>query len=80
MLSYRDYHLDDEDKVVLANLSSNIVSVIQAGAFLGCLIAMWLANRAGRRISLIIASVFVFIGVALQAGAHGHLEPMYIGR
>ncbi|KAH6887516.1 general substrate transporter [Thelonectria olida] len=65
---------------VLANLSSNIVSVIQAGAFAGCIIAMWLANRIGRRLSLITVSVLVFIGVALQAAASGHIAAMYIGR
>ncbi|KAL3459586.1 general substrate transporter [Aspergillus heterothallicus] len=75
-----EYGLIDKDPSVLANLSSNIVSVIQAGAFSGALVAMWLANRVGRRKSLIIASLLLFVGVALQAGASGHLEAMYIGR
>lgn len=41
---------------------------------------MWLANKIGRRMSLVTASLFVFVGVALQAGASGHLAAMYIGR
>lgn len=65
---------------VLANLSSNIVSVIQAGAFFGALFASWLANRVGRRWSLIASSGLVFAGVACQAGASGHIEVLYVGR
>ncbi|KAM6516067.1 hypothetical protein FALCPG4_014251 [Fusarium falciforme] len=74
------YGLTDKPAAVLANLSSNIVSTIQAGSFLGCLISMWLANYIGRRLSLMTASVFVFIGVAMQAAASGHLAAMYVGR
>ncbi|CAH0027112.1 unnamed protein product [Clonostachys rhizophaga] len=81
MATFKDkYDLTGKPTVVLADLSSNIVSVIQAGAFLGCLFSMWLANKIGRRMSLVTASLFVFIGVALQAGASGHLAAMYIGR
>ncbi|KAL4931357.1 sugar porter family MFS transporter [Aspergillus undulatus] len=75
-----EYGLVDKRPSVLANLSSNIVSVIQAGAFAGALIAMWLANRVGRRWSLITASLLLFIGVALQAGASGYIEALYVGR
>jgi MFS family permease len=82
MIAYsnRKYGLTDRNPSVLANLSSNIVSVIQAGAFAGALIAMWLANRIGRRWSLIFSSVVVIIGVALQAGASGYIEALYVGR
>ncbi|KAJ6185856.1 hypothetical protein N7519_007157 [Penicillium mononematosum] len=75
-----DYGLNKLTTTGHANLSSNIVSVIQAGAFLGCLIAIWLANRIGRRLSLIFASVLVFIGVALQAAAMGRIAALYVGR
>ncbi|RSM08427.1 hypothetical protein CEP52_004703 [Fusarium oligoseptatum] len=74
------YGLINKPATVLADLSSNIVSTIQAGAFLGCLISMWLANYIGRRLSLMTASIFVFIGVAMQAAASGHLAVMYVGR
>lgn len=70
----------DQPKAVLASLEGNVVSVIQAGAFAGALLSMWLANRVGRRFSLIIASILVFVGVALQAAASGHIEAMYVGR
>ncbi|KAL6354731.1 hypothetical protein LRP88_12075 [Fusarium phalaenopsidis] len=74
------YGLTDKPATVLADLSSNIVSTIQAGSFLGCLISMWLANYIGRRLSLMTASILVFIGVAMQAAASGHLAAMYAGR
>ncbi|KAF9639597.1 hypothetical protein BFW01_g11403 [Lasiodiplodia theobromae] len=76
----RQYGLTDKSEAVLANLSSNIVSVIQAGAFAGALFSTWLANKIGRRPSLIVASVLVFIGVAFQAGASGYIELLYVGR
>ncbi|KAH9229748.1 hypothetical protein K456DRAFT_1740875 [Colletotrichum gloeosporioides 23] len=76
----KEYGLMDQPKAVLASLEGNVVSVIQAGAFAGALLSMWLANRVGRRFSLIIASILVFVGVALQAAASGHIEAMYVGR
>lgn len=74
------YGLMDRSDEAIANLESNIVSVIQAGAFFGAVLSTWVANRFGRRPSLIGSAVLVLIGVALQAGAHGHLEAIYIGR
>ncbi|KAH6981371.1 general substrate transporter [Ilyonectria sp. MPI-CAGE-AT-0026] len=74
------YGLIDKSGTAIANLSSNIVSVIQAGAFAGCIFSMWLANKIGRRLSLISASILVFIGVALQAAANGHIASLYVGR
>ncbi|KAF7541751.1 hypothetical protein G7Z17_g11878 [Cylindrodendrum hubeiense] len=74
------YGLLDKPDTVTANLSSNIVSVIQAGAFAGCIFSMWLANKIGRRLSLIWASILVFVGVALQAAANGHIASLYVGR
>lgn len=41
---------------------------------------MWLANCIGRRMSLIVASILVFIGVAFQAAASGYIACLYIGR
>lgn len=77
---FRKYGVNEKSSTERANLSSNIVSVIQAGAFAGCFFSMWLANRIGRRMSLIIASILVFIGVAMQAGASGHIGSLYAGR
>ncbi|KAF3025040.1 hypothetical protein E8E14_014367 [Neopestalotiopsis sp. 37M] len=81
MDTFKDqYGLSNQPASVTAQLSSNIVSVIQAGAFAGALLSTWLANRVGRRWSLIISSLLVFVGVALQAAASGHLSVLYVGR
>lgn len=77
---HRQYGLNNKSATALANLESNIVSVIQAGAFAGCFFSIWLANRIGRRMSLILASVLVFIRVALQAAASGYIALIYVGR
>ncbi|OJJ31991.1 hypothetical protein ASPWEDRAFT_116928 [Aspergillus wentii DTO 134E9] len=75
-----EYGLVNKDATVLANLSSNIVSVIQAGSFLGALTSAWLANAIGRRKSLILAALVLFVGVAMQAGASGKVGVLYAGR
>ncbi|KAI0149005.1 general substrate transporter [Pestalotiopsis sp. NC0098] len=81
MDTFKDqYGLSNQPETVTAQLSSNIVSVIQVGAFAGALLSTWLANRVGRRWSLIISSILVFIGVSLQAAASGSLSVLYVGR
>lgn len=63
-----------------ANLQGNIVSVLQAGCFVGALVAYPLTDIYGRRPCLMGGALFTLAGVAMQAAASGHLEPMYIGR
>lgn len=75
-----DYNLGDVKDVASANLQANIVSVLQAGCFAGSLAAYPLADILGRKWCLVWASLFTLSGVILQAGASGHLEPLYIGR
>ncbi|EAU36194.1 conserved hypothetical protein [Aspergillus terreus NIH2624] len=74
------YGLDTRGKVAQANLSANIVSTLQAGCFFGALIASAVADKWGRRIGLISASLISIVGVIMQVAAEGHLEAMYIGR
>jgi MFS family permease len=76
----RKYGLDTRGKVAQANLSANIVSTLQAGCFFGALIASAVADKWGRRIGLISASLISIVGVIMQVAAEGHLEAMYIGR
>ncbi|KAL2000978.1 hypothetical protein VTN02DRAFT_2379 [Thermoascus thermophilus] len=76
----RKFGLMNQSKVGEANLSANIVSTLQAGCFVGALVASPVADRWGRRPALIVASVFSTIGVIMQFAASGYLEPMYIGR
>lgn len=63
-----------------AALNANIVSTLQAGCFLGCVITYWFADKYGRKPGLIGAAILATIGVIMQAAASGHLAVMYIGR
>ncbi|KAK8004562.1 cytochrome c oxidase [Apiospora arundinis] len=74
------YGLGGEKDLATANLQGNIVSVLQAGCFVGAIAAFWLADKIGRRWSLIGSAAMTLSGVIMQAAASGHLEPMYIGR
>ena len=75
----RDYGLVG-DETAKANLEGNIVSVLQAGCFFGAILAYPLADIFGRKWCLVLAAFLTLVGVALQAGASGHLAPIYIGR
>lgn len=63
-----------------ANLSANLVTTMQAGAFAGALLANPIADKWGRKPCLFIVSIFAFIGGLLQAFSYGHLSCFYIGR
>ncbi|KAE8315833.1 general substrate transporter [Aspergillus transmontanensis] len=81
MNSFKEqYGLLGKEDTVLANLESNIVSVIQAGSFLGALVSTYVANAIGRRLSLILSALILFVGVAMQAGASGIIGVLYAGR
>lgn len=75
-----DFGLGDPDSAESANLAANIVSTLQAGCFLGALIASPLTDRFGRKWCLIGISIVIMLGVVMQAAASGHLGPMYAGR
>ncbi|KAK0732362.1 MFS sugar transporter-like protein [Apiosordaria backusii] len=76
----QDFGLGDPKSVASANLAANIVSTLQAGCFLGALIASPLTDRFGRKWCLIGVSLVIIIGVIMQAAASGNLAPMYVGR
>lgn len=76
----REFGLEGLDPVAQANLSANLVTVMQAGAFAGALLANPLADKFGRKPGLLTVSIFAFIGGFLQAFAYGHLSCFYIGR
>lgn len=65
-----------------ANQSQNIVSTLQAGAFLACLLVSWLTERFGRRLCLIGTGITTMVGVVLQtcSAIQGDLGVMYVGR
>ncbi|PGH27535.1 hypothetical protein AJ80_00776 [Polytolypa hystricis UAMH7299] len=69
-----------DDPRATADLSANIVATLQAGSFAGALIASPIADRWGRKTTLIFTAVVSVIGIVMQFASNGHLEPMYIGR
>jgi MFS family permease len=65
----------------LANIKANIVSVYQAGAFFGSLLAYGSAFFLGRRQSLWVFSVVFMIGAGVMLIAkNGDLAPILAGR
>ncbi|KAI9706781.1 MAG: hypothetical protein M1820_004752 [Bogoriella megaspora] len=69
-----------EAKKRLADLSANIVSVMQAGAFAGALAAYPIADRYGRKPGLLVAAAFAAIGGAIQTASSGSIAALYVGR
>ena len=67
-------------KLADANLSANIVSVMQAGAFFGALLANPVSDRFGRKTGLLLAAVFAAVGGMMQAASSGSLGCLYAGR
>jgi len=76
----KDFNLGDPKSVKSANLSANIVSTLQAGCFVGALIASPLTDRFGRKWCLIGVSLVIILGVILQSVALGHVALMFVGR
>lgn len=76
----QEFGISAKDKIGQANLSANIVSVMQAGAFAGALIANPIADKWGRKPGLLLAATFCAVGAALQAGASGKIACLYVGR
>ncbi|KAI9734018.1 MAG: hypothetical protein M1834_002675 [Cirrosporium novae-zelandiae] len=74
------FGISDLDKVGAADLSANIVSTLQAGAFAGALVVAWFAERLGRRPALLMSAGVIIVGVVLQSAASGELAAMYVGR
>ncbi|KAH7310106.1 putative quinate permease [Rhexocercosporidium sp. MPI-PUGE-AT-0058] len=67
-------------KQIAATLNSNIVSTLQGGCFFGALIAYYIADRWGRRPSLLLAAGVTCLGVTIQCATKGYLDGLYVGR
>ncbi|RJE21856.1 Sugar and other transporter [Aspergillus sclerotialis] len=63
-----------------AKVSSNVVSLLTAGAFFGSIFSAFINDRLGRRYGLMIFAVVFLIGAALQTGAHHEIGLIYGGR
>ncbi|KAH8109651.1 general substrate transporter [Phellopilus nigrolimitatus] len=85
--AFQEHFLADENGNIAAstvtNVSSNVVSVLQAGAFFGALGSAPISARFGRKYTLIGFSFIFVIGAILQtiAGVNGRgLDYIYGGR
>lgn len=72
------FGLDVASDAEKANLSSNIVSTFQGGAFFGSALGCLIAERFGRKPLLIFAAVIFTLGAGLQLA--GTLSCLYAGR
>ncbi|KAI8154487.1 Quinate permease [Colletotrichum sp. SAR 10_70] len=64
----------------VAEVSSNVVSLLTAGCFFGALSAALANERYGRRYSLMAYSVVFLLGASLQVGSPKSLQYVYAGR
>lgn len=74
----RTFGLDQASDSATANLSSNIVSTFQGGAFFGSAMGFFFAERFGRKPMLILSAIVFCIGAILQM--LGRLDCLYAGR
>ena len=56
------------------------VTTLQCGCFVGALAAGPIADKIGRRPTLMITAVFAIIGTIMQAAASGEIAVIYVGR
>ncbi|RDW76103.1 putative plastidic glucose transporter 4 [Coleophoma crateriformis] len=77
-----EFGLDQLSTAKFAVISENIVSVYQAGAFFGALLAYIIGHFIGRKRGLAIFSGIFFLGAGLMLGANGSrgLGLIYAGR
>ncbi|KKK15570.1 hypothetical protein P175DRAFT_0529720 [Aspergillus ochraceoroseus IBT 24754] len=81
--SFKDeFHWSDMSKSRQDLVSANIVSLYQAGAFFGALVAYPAGHFWGRRWGLMLSAVVFFLGAGLMLGANGArgLGLIYAGR
>ncbi|KAL1914321.1 uncharacterized protein VTP21DRAFT_9014 [Calcarisporiella thermophila] len=74
---HKEFNLTDENS---AELSGNIVSLLQAGCFFGALSVQLIADTLGRKLSILISALVFVIGGLLQTIASTNLGLIYSGR
>lgn len=79
-----DFHLPTDSSGFAsaknAKVSSNVVSLLTAGAFFGSIGAAFLNDRYGRRYSLMGFSIVFVLGAAVQTSAKHNIGMIYGGR
>lgn len=84
MKSFQNSFGLDSESSAYANLSGNIVSVLQAGCFFGAMSSFYLSEKLGRKMTLLLADAIFIVGSLIQtlcALGSGHdLAQLYVGR
>lgn len=83
MSSFQQSFALDKHSKNFSNLQGNIVSILQGGCFFGAASSFYLADRLGRKLALIIASVIFLTGSLIQTCAAlgtTNLAQLYVGR
>jgi len=84
MKSFQNSFGLDAESSTYANLSGNIVSVLQAGCFFGAMSSFYLSEELGRKRTLLVADAIFIVGSLIQtlcALGSGHdLAQLYVGR
>ncbi|KAL2881699.1 hypothetical protein SGCOL_002848 [Colletotrichum sp. CLE4] len=76
----RDFHLDEVSTSTRDTIQGNIVSTFQAGCFFGALLTFPIAEKFGRRKTVMLAGTVFLIGGTLMTAASGNLNLIYAGR
>ncbi|KAK2012443.1 general substrate transporter [Colletotrichum eremochloae] len=76
----RDFHLDEVSSSVRDTIQGNIVSTFQAGCFFGALLTFPIAEKFGRRKTVMLAGTVFLVGGTLMTAASGNLNLIYAGR
>lgn len=75
-----DFGLDDLEVTARDTIQGNIVSTFQAGCFFGALLTFPLAEKFGRRKTILLAALVFLLGGTLMTAARGDLNLIYAGR
>lgn len=76
----RDFGLNNRSTTARDTLQGNIVSTFQAGCFFGSLLTFPMAEKIGRRNSILVSSLVFLIGGTLMTAASGQIVILIIGR
>lgn len=76
----RDFGLDVVSSTKRDTIQGNIVSTFQAGCFFGALLTFPIAEKFGRRKTVMLAALVFLLGGTLMTAARGDLNLIYGGR
>lgn len=76
----RDFDLADVSPTTRDTIQGNIVSTFQAGCFFGALITFPIAERFGRRKTILLAALVFLLGGTLMTAARGNMNLIIAGR